>query len=52
MKSCAKDFYINIAGSSYGLSIVLNIEQYEYMAGPYEEAGAKVCRDGTPYFSQ
>lgn len=29
-------------GSGFGLSLVLNIEQYQYMTGPQDEAGIKV----------
>ena len=29
-------------GSRNGLSLVLNVENYEYMAGPNNEAGAKL----------
>ena len=29
-------------GSSVGLSLVLNVEQYEYMRGPNSDAGIKV----------
>ena len=30
-------------GSSNGLRMVLNIEEYEYMRGPQDDAGVKVC---------
>ncbi|XP_013407589.2 uncharacterized protein LOC106171691 [Lingula anatina] len=30
------------AGSRFGLSLILNIEQYEYMLGPNKDAGVKV----------
>ena len=30
------------AGASYGLSLVLNLEQYEYMAGPRRTAGVRI----------
>ena len=33
-------------GSRFGLSVTLNIEQYEYMRGPQSDAGIKV---GTLY---
>jgi acid-sensing ion channel 2 len=29
-------------GSKYGLELVLNIEQYEYMAGPHDSAGVRM----------
>jgi hypothetical protein len=31
-----------VPGAGYGLTMVLNIEQYEYMKGPYVGAGVKV----------
>jgi len=31
-----------ISGSRFGLSLTLNIEQYEYMMGPNSDAGIKV----------
>ena len=31
-----------ISGSSSGLSLILNVEQYEYMRGPQNDAGVKV----------
>lgn len=31
-----------ILGPSYGLELILNVEQYEYMAGPSKTAGIKV----------
>ena len=34
--------YIYVKGSSFGLQLVLNIEQYEYMDGPHTDAGIKV----------
>ena len=30
------------SGSSMGLSLILNVEQYEYMRGPQNDAGVKV----------
>ena len=33
---------ILILGSSVGLSLILNVEQYEYMRGPQNDAGVKV----------
>ena len=30
------------SGSSNGLSVTINIEQYEYMRGPQNDAGIKV----------
>ena len=35
-------------GSSTGLSLVLNVEQYEYMRGPNSDAGIKVSKPITP----
>ena len=34
-----------ISGSSSGLSLILNVEQYEYMRGPQNDAGVKVNSD-------
>lgn len=31
-----------VLGSRFGLSLTLNIEQYEYMLGPQSDAGIKV----------
>ena len=31
-----------LAGSEHGLSLILNLEQYEYMKGPNNDAGIKV----------
>ena len=31
-----------IVGSSSGLSLIINVEQYEYMTGPQTDAGVKV----------
>jgi len=33
---------VDISGSRFGLSLTLNIEQYEYMIGPQSDAGIKV----------
>jgi len=33
-----------IVGSGFALGLTLNIEQYEYMSGPHQEAGVKVKR--------
>jgi len=33
-----------ILGSRFGLSLTLNIEQYEYMIGPQSDAGIKVSQ--------
>ena len=30
-------------GTGFGLSLILNVEQYEYMRGPQNDAGIKVC---------
>ena len=32
-------------GLSNGLSLILNVEQYEYMKGPQNDAGVKVSAD-------
>lgn len=32
----------NITGSRSALGVILNVEQYEYMAGPDQETGIKV----------
>ena len=34
-------FYL-ILGSTTGLGLILNVEQYEYMRGPQNDAGVKV----------
>ena len=31
-----------ITGSAFGLKLILNVEQYEYMKGPNNDAGVKV----------
>ena len=31
-----------ITGSTYGLSLVINVEEYDYMLGPYSDSGIKV----------
>ena len=31
-----------LTGSTSGLSLILNVEQYEYMRGPQNDAGVKV----------
>ncbi len=36
-------------GSSNGLSLILNIEQYEYMKGPQTDAGVKVSMSRSQY---
>ena len=43
---CA-DFLLlqNFSGSVYGLRLTLNVEQYEYMKGPNDDAGVKVWCD-------
>ena len=33
---------IYVAGSRSALGVILNVEQYEYMAGPDQETGIKV----------
>ncbi len=38
---CAKSAYSD-AGSGSALSLILNMEQYEYMRGPQNDAGVKV----------
>ena len=38
---CVKIDAIHIAGATSGLSLFLNIEQYEYMKGPHSEAGVQ-----------
>ncbi|XP_041377194.1 uncharacterized protein LOC121389619 [Gigantopelta aegis] len=43
-------FYAYAAGSENGLSLTLNIEQYEYMPGPHDAAGVKVLiHDGRQF---
>ena len=34
--------FVTISGSRSGLSLLLNVEQYEYMRGPQNVAGIKV----------
>ena len=29
-------------GSSFGLKLVINVEEYDYMPGPYHDSGIKV----------
>ena len=31
-----------VLGSGFALSLIVNVEQYEYMKGPENDAGAKV----------
>ena len=38
-------FLQNLSGSVYGLRLTLNVEQYEYMKGPNDDAGVKVWCD-------
>ncbi len=35
----------SFTGSTYGLKVTLNIQDYEYMAGPYTDAGIKVMHN-------
>ena len=35
-----------ILGSKYGLQLILNVEQYEYMKGPSSNAGVQVIIRG------
>ena len=37
-------------GSRNGLSLILNVEQYEYMTGPQDDAGVKVSHSDLSYF--
>ncbi len=39
-------------GSSNGLSLILNIEQYEYMKGPQTDAGVKVSMPGQWHYAR
>ena len=41
----------NIPGSKHGLSLVLNIEEYEHMVGPHDDVGIKVCNLLFHFFS-
>ena len=34
-----------LVGSSYGLSLILNIERYEYLTASNNDAGVKVSSD-------
>ena len=34
----------NITGAGFGLSLTLNIEQYQYIKGPNPDAGIKVTK--------
>ncbi|CAH1775107.1 unnamed protein product [Owenia fusiformis] len=36
------EFAVNESGTSNGLSLIINVEQYEYMVGPRTDAGIKV----------
>ena len=40
--NCCEEIFFCISGSSSGLSLILNVEQYEYMRGPQNDAGVKV----------
>ena len=37
-------FTTNKTGAGFGLTLTLNIEQYEYIRGPSTDAGIKVSR--------
>ena len=43
-----RPLFVNTAGSGFALSLVLNIEQYEYMRGARDEAGIKVSAAQSP----
>ena len=36
-----------VSGARYGLSLVLNTEQYEYSRGPQTDAGVQTASDGS-----
>ena len=36
------ELYKSHPGSEFGLSLIINIEQYEYLPGPASDAGIKV----------
>jgi len=40
--SAGSEYDVDVSGSRFGLSLTLNIEQYEYMIGPQSDAGIKV----------
>ena len=42
LSQCAAMICAGAAGAGFALSLVLNIEQYEYMSGPQDEAGIKM----------
>ena len=35
------EIYVSFSGSTHGLRLILNVEQYEYMRGPQGDVGAK-----------
>ena len=41
-----------LSGAKSGLSLVVNIEEYEYMKGPTSDAGVKVIFILYPYLTQ
>ena len=48
---CTKMFYL-ILGSTTGLGLILNVEQYEYMRGPQNDAGVKVDLMNRNYYDK
>ena len=44
-------FYL-ILGSTTGLGLILNVEQYEYMRGPQNDAGVKVDLMNRNYYGK
>ena len=40
-----KKYLLFYLGSNFALSLTLNVEQYEYMKGPENDAGVKVIVD-------
>ena len=41
LRFCKFFAYIYV-GSTFGLKLIINVEEYEYMPGPYSDAGIKV----------
>ena len=42
MHRVASEPIVWLTGSAFGLKLILNVEQYEYMKGPNNDAGVKV----------
>ena len=40
-----------VSGSGFALSLIVNVEQYEYMKGPENDAGAKVNQHSSKLYN-